>query len=396
MKRKMILFAALTLAVFSAGIDVAARGATLKIPAIVSAQPTATGDTILIRGINFPPAPAVTLGTTPLQVITGNATEILAMLPGVPAGSYLLKVEGRAFYQIAVFVATVGAVGPPGPKGDKGDPGEPGARGEAGPPGERGPQGVPGPPGAGSTPFGFGGNREFTATGTFTVPAGVTHVLVELWGAGGGGGGGAPGIVGPGPFNLGGFMLISGAGGHGGGSGGYARTLVAVTAGAVYDVVIGTGGTGGVSATCGFGAPCGTRGNEGSATELRLASALVASVPPGGGGFGFGLGGPGGGGGVPSGGLSGNAGGNGVAGGQLHDPDNGSVPSINGGPGGAGATAVVSNHPQGALGRSAGRGGNGGTGGRSGFGLTTGGFVRHGAPGATGEQGAAGLVIITW
>ena len=53
--------------------------------------------------------------------------------------------------------------GPPGPKGDTG------ATGPAGPSGQ----------------VGVGGYQGFTSDSTFTVPAGVTHILVEAWGAGG-------------------------------------------------------------------------------------------------------------------------------------------------------------------------------------------------------------------
>ena len=146
MKRNIVLFAVLTLAMFSAAsVEVAAGTTVLKLPAIVSVEPNPTGDAILIRGANLPTAmPTVTLGTVQLQVITWNANEILAMLPGVPPGSYLLKVQGQAFYQLAVFVATVGAGGPPGPKGDPGDPGPPGLPGEQGPPGLQGQPGTPG------------------------------------------------------------------------------------------------------------------------------------------------------------------------------------------------------------------------------------------------------------
>ena len=109
MKRNIVLFAVLTLATFSvASVEVAAGTTVLKLPAIVSVEPNPTGDAILIRGVTCPTTmPTVTLGTVQLQVITWNAIEIPATLPGLPPGSYLLKVQGSAFYQIAVFVATV-------------------------------------------------------------------------------------------------------------------------------------------------------------------------------------------------------------------------------------------------------------------------------------------------
>jgi glycine rich protein len=74
---------------------------------------------------------------------------------------------------------------------------------------------------------GFSGVTEFTNTGAFVAPAGVTHLLVEAWGGGGGGGSE------PSPAC---------ATGGGGGSGGYVRGVVAVTPGQSYNVTIGPGG----------------------------------------------------------------------------------------------------------------------------------------------------------
>jgi hypothetical protein len=53
----------------------------------------------------------------------------------------------------------------------------------------------------------------------WTPPPGITHVMVEMWGAGGGGGG------------------ITGGGG-----GGYSRRVVPVTPGLVYTITVGGGG----------------------------------------------------------------------------------------------------------------------------------------------------------
>lgn len=71
----------------------------------------------------------------------------------------------------------------------------------------------------------FGQNRTYTTNGTFTPPAGVTSIRVDLWGAGGNGGGatGNP------------------ASGGGGAGGAYTRhNAWPVTAGTVYTVNIGT------------------------------------------------------------------------------------------------------------------------------------------------------------
>jgi hypothetical protein len=140
----------------------------------------------------------------------------------------------------------VGPAGTAGTQGPKGDTGLPGGVGPAGPtglsgpagatgaPGPQGPAGPQGPPGLAG---GFNGIQEFTQNGAFAVPAGITHILVELWGAGGGGSGscGSPNGA-----------LLPG-GGAGGGGGGYTRAVLPVTPGATYDVIIGSGGKGGAS-----------------------------------------------------------------------------------------------------------------------------------------------------
>jgi len=81
------------------------------------------------------------------------------------------------------------------------------------------------------------GVQEFTESGTWRVPSGVTHIIVELWGAGAGGASGTSAVSGgsDGP----------GGGGGGGGSGAYIRASLSVTEGETYVVKIGTGGSGG-------------------------------------------------------------------------------------------------------------------------------------------------------
>lgn len=126
-----------------------------------------------------------------------------------------------------------------------------------------------------------------TASGNFTVPAGVYWIDVEGWGGGGGGGG-------------------SGSGGGtagGGGAPGYFRKILAVTPGQVIAYTIGSGGNaGGV----------GGSGTAGGATTFAFGS-LVAN---GGGGGGANPSGSGGAGGTASGGtinITGAAGGSGAA-----------------------------------------------------------------------------------
>lgn len=76
--------------------------------------------------------------------------------------------------------------------------------------------------------FAQSGVEEFTSSGTFTVPAGVTTIFVELIGAGGNGG-------------------YNGTGG--GGGGGYASSNLTVSPGATLNIQVGTPGSGAVVGT---------------------------------------------------------------------------------------------------------------------------------------------------
>ena len=70
-----------------------------------------------------------------------------------------------------------------------------------------------------------------SGSGNFTVPAGVTSLQIEVWGAGGGGGAGTAG---------------SSAGGSGGGGGGYCKkNALTVTAGQSISYVVGAAGAAG-------------------------------------------------------------------------------------------------------------------------------------------------------
>lgn len=71
------------------------------------------------------------------------------------------------------------------------------------------------------------------ATGTFTVPAGVTSLKVECWGGGGGGG----------------FSAQDGRGCGGGGGGAFAKSNLTVTPGQTFSYSVGTGGSGGTEAS---------------------------------------------------------------------------------------------------------------------------------------------------
>lgn len=75
----------------------------------------------------------------------------------------------------------------------------------------------------------------FTASGTYTKPAGINAIVVEIVGAGGGGGG------------AGGSAAANGAASGGGGSGEYARRrIIASSVGATETVTCGAGGAGGI------------------------------------------------------------------------------------------------------------------------------------------------------
>jgi len=119
---------------------------------------------------------------------------------------------------------------------------------------------------------GFGsGTLSLTASGNFTVPAGVTQVEVEVWGAGAGSYASVSGVS-------------SGIASGGGSGGGYARKRVTgLTPGQTVAVVVGTGGNYG---TVGGGATSGGTSSFGpyvSATGGSLNGLASAASPQNGG-----------------------------------------------------------------------------------------------------------------
>ncbi|WP_332613363.1 glycine-rich domain-containing protein [Achromobacter sp. ESBL13] len=182
-----------------------------------------------------------------------------------------------------------------------------------------------------------------TTSGSFTVPAGVRSIDIELWGGGGGGGGvGATG----------------GIGGGGGGGGGYARGIFPVVPGTVYSYVVGAAGSAGGSGANG--------GNGGASSFGALLSATGGS-----------------------GGTS-NASGNGGAGGIGA----GTILNITSGAGSASSTA---------LGGSGGNTSFGGAGGGAGVGSSApgcmpggGGAGRGPSNVGSGAAGGAGLINIRY
>jgi hypothetical protein len=210
--------------------------------------------------------------------------------------------------------------------------------------------------------------EEFTESGTFTVPAGVTEITVETWG-GGGAGGGSTGAGGG-----------SARGGAGGGGGAYADSILTVEPGQELQVVVGVGGMG-IS---------GADGNDGSPSfagpDTNPDHALVRAAG-GSGGAGNAAGGS------PAGGaggtledsigqvrIAGHNGEDGATGRGCKSGAGGDGAHLGGGHGGA---AVTSGNQHGNPGETPGGGGGGSR--------TQGNGGPH-----IGGAGAAGKVVISW
>ena len=203
-----------------------------------------------------------------------------------------------------------------------------------------------------------GGMSIFSTNGSFTVPSGVTIMLVEVWGAGGGGGNGGNGTCGSCGWT---------SGGGGGGGGGYKKTILNVTPGQIITYSIGIGGgpllAGGSSS---FGVVMVNGGQPG----------VNGSGPY----TGYGVGGPGG-----VGGSGGNNGTNGAfitdRGGSGGNGGNAAQGIGIGGGGGAQQNTNTANGNNGYIGERA-CGGGGGSG------------VRNFGIGGSGSTGGDGLIII--
>ena len=125
--------------------------------------------------------------------------------------------------------------------------------------------------GAGNLAF-----QDFTSSGTFTVPTGVTNALIFACGGGGGSGGATSGASG------------RQASGGGGGGGDVVLQPVAVTSGASITVTIGAGGTAGVAANGAGGVGGNTTfgslltaagGGGGGGSNTSATSGTVVSIP---------------------------------------------------------------------------------------------------------------------
>jgi hypothetical protein len=124
----------------------------------------------------------------------------------------------------------------------------------------------------------FGTMEVFDASASWTPPAGVNKVYVQVWGAGGGGGGGATGL-----------LILGGAGGNGGGGGGYAAgiytlanssaVLVTVGAGGAKGPVNNAGSTGGNSSFGSYASATGGGGGSTGGTALvTIGGTAIATI----------------------------------------------------------------------------------------------------------------------
>jgi hypothetical protein len=185
---------------------------------------------LMAAGINNRGVWSATTGYNVNDAVTDAGSFWLALAPtsantATPSTSCEPSVSGCGTnWQQLAAQGAAGQAGAQGPAGPQGSQGLQGIQGPAGP------QGPPGPQVAGA----FNGIEQFTASNTFTIPAGITNLLVELWGAGGGGG----------YYKSGNPTDCLEAGG---GSGGYSRAVIAVTPGATYTVTVGKGGHGAIA-----------------------------------------------------------------------------------------------------------------------------------------------------
>ncbi len=198
---------------------------------------------------------------------------------------------------------------------------------------------------------GFSNMQVFTASGTFTVPAGITKAKITVVGGGGSGGLGGTGAF----FNQGTSTVpTNGGAGGAGGAGGYAVGIFTLIPGTNISVTVGVGGTSSfstlISATAGGAGAAGGNATNGSASN--------------------GVNGANGGGGTGGGGQLNYTGG--IGSGNVRGGD-----SIFSGGGGNVSTNAILNS------------GGGGTGGTGGIGSTN--IGRTG-----GGSGSAGVVIIEY
>jgi RHS repeat-associated protein len=230
--------------------------------------------------------------------------------------------------------------------------------------------------------------QTFTSSNTWTAPAGITSVTVDIWGGGGGGSGGGSAQV-------------------GGGAGAYVLTKVPVTPGHIYTVTVGTGGGGGIGngavgaggagyANGGSGSSdtAGRGGGGGGSSAFTNDGTIV--IAAGGGGAGYNLC-------TGASGSSGGAGGNGnvagtnfAGGGGAASTTGANASGHTGGAGGTGATTQTGTNGNGSgcgggasSAGSSGNGNHGGSGGCNNGGVGSGGAAA-GAAGSGTDSGGGG------
>lgn len=195
-----------------------------------------------------------------------------------------------------------------------------------------------------------GTNADFSVVGShsWTVPAGVNSIRIQIWGGGGGGSGGNPQT---------GWL----SGGNGGGGGAYIDVSnVTVVAGQTYSLSVGNGGSGGSR----NGTSNGNPGNDGQSSNFVGANTYTA-------------------------------------GGGKGAPTRTSTSTV-GGLGGTGTApgGIVSSGNNGAIGNSFGTPYDGGAGGYagagSGYAYGKGGDGGRGFTTQDGQSGSAGRIIITY
>lgn len=114
----------------------------------------------------------------------------------------------------------------------------------------------------------FSNMQVFDSNGTFAVPANITKVYVQVWGAGGGGAGGSSGVI----------IGLGAGGGSGGGGGAYAAGIISLNGTTSVAINIGTGGAKGGSNSAGSAGGSSTFG--GFITSTGGAGGVVGGTTP--------------------------------------------------------------------------------------------------------------------
>jgi hypothetical protein len=120
-------------------------------PQLIVRAASADAGHIYVAGVNFGDAPTVFLGGLPLGGVSVNSagTDITAINPGFPPGTYLLHVSrGNGVPDNGTFNLTIGAVGADGAAGATGATGATGSQGLPGAAGATGATGAQGATGA--------------------------------------------------------------------------------------------------------------------------------------------------------------------------------------------------------------------------------------------------------